>query len=324
MRIASLAQGSTQIKAPSDPATENGAKLWRAARAGQLPRVQRLLKLGADVSYRCNEHGTTALHQAVENSHNDVVKALLEADASVDDEDHEGKTALHFATSVDIVEALITAGADVDHENREDKTPGRLALDRKNVAVVEALVRGRADPSKIYEPRGSTDSSRRVALGESKQEETGLQYDHIRGVPNPSTIHNQNTDGHISTLTSDLSTMDLHLTAGEDSDRSSSTTEGNQTTGRTPPQQHAISRGRDQMHESSATVSPGVRSHLPADDSPHTLNVGGSNQERKLIIGIVSLLGTYNHASHLRHTLETPNKIWINKRNRGILRCGTR
>ena len=58
------------------------------------------------------------------------MEALLEADASVDDEDNEGKTALHFATDADIVVALIMAGADVDHEDHKGKTPGRLALDR--------------------------------------------------------------------------------------------------------------------------------------------------------------------------------------------------
>lgn len=91
-----------------------------------------------------------------------------------------------------------------------------------------------------------------------------------------------------NTLASELSTMDLRLTAG-DRDRSSLSTPGIQATGQTPPQQYAISRGRDQMHEYSATVSPGVRSQLSAADSLHTLNIGGSNQERKLIIGIVSV-----------------------------------
>lgn len=254
-----------------------------------MPRVHRLLKLGADLGYRCDDFGTTALHQAAEHSHKDVVDALLEAGSNIDDEDNEGATALHFATSAAVVEALITAGADVDHENRQGNTPGRIALGRKNVAVVEALVRGRADPSKIYEPRGSTDRNRRVASGERKQAETSLQYDHIQEVPHPSTKHERSTDGYISTLAAELSNMDLRRTAGDSDRSSSSTTPGNQTTGRTPPQQHAISRGRDQMHESSATVSPGVRSQLSAADSLPTLNIGGSNQERKLIIGIVSV-----------------------------------
>ena len=191
MRIASLAQESTQIKAPSnETATENGAKLWRAARLGQLPRVQRLLKLGADVSYRCNEYGTTALHQAVGNSHKDVVTALLEADANVDDEDHEGKTALHVSTSTDVVKALIMAGADVDHEDREGKTPGRLALERKNMAVVLALIYGHADSNKIYKPLEDTHSSGRVKSGNQSEEEVAnLQHNHIGVIHDPSVTY---------------------------------------------------------------------------------------------------------------------------------------
>jgi ankyrin repeat protein len=52
----------------------------------------------------------------VANTRKDVVVVLLEADASVDDEDNDGKTPLHHAESADIVEILIAAGADVDHE----------------------------------------------------------------------------------------------------------------------------------------------------------------------------------------------------------------
>lgn len=117
---------------------------------GQLPRVQRLIKLGANVGYRCDENGTTALHQAVDNSYKDVVEALLEAGASVDDEDDENATALHFASRQDVAETLIAAGADVDHEDRAGKTPGRRARDRQHMSVVEALIAGRADPSKMH------------------------------------------------------------------------------------------------------------------------------------------------------------------------------
>lgn len=159
--------------------------------------MQFLLKLGADASYRCNEHGTTALHQAVGNSHKDVVQALLEADASVDDEDYGAKTALHFATSADVVDALIMAGADVDHENRESKTPGRLALDRPNMDVVEALISGGADLSKIYEPLNNKDRSRHMTVDNEpgKEGNTGLDQDHCAKTPNLSATREQRTAG---------------------------------------------------------------------------------------------------------------------------------
>jgi hypothetical protein len=148
-RIASPTQAHSEVKAPTAIATGNGARLWRAARLGQLPLVRRLLKLGADVRYRCNEHGTTALHQAAKNAHKNVVEALLEAGAEVDDEDNEGSIALHVATSADVVEAMVMAGADVDHEDRAGRTPGRRACERSDMSVVQVLLDGHADPSKI-------------------------------------------------------------------------------------------------------------------------------------------------------------------------------
>ena len=309
MRIASLTQEPTRVKASTETATEKGVKLWRAARSGQLPRVRRLLKLGADVSYRCNEYGTTALHQAVGNSHNDVVEALLEADASVDDEDHEGKTALHFATTADIVEVLIMAGADVDHENREGKTPGRLALDRQIIDVVEALIGGRADPTKIYEMPEDTGSSKPLTYGshsedkdeieedeegEHENEQTGLQQDHVRSASGSLAKHEQGTDGHIPILAAERSDMDLRLTAGN-SDHGGCTTPGYRTKGRTPPQQHAAFKGRDQVHESCfisampTTMTPEVRSSLSAADNSHSIEISGSDQDRRLVIGVVSI-----------------------------------
>ncbi|GAB7334215.1 hypothetical protein MBLNU13_g06268t2 [Cladosporium sp. NU13] len=271
MRIASLAQESIPINAvPTGTANENGAKLWRAARSGQLPRVRRLLKLGADLSYRCNEYGTTALHQAVGNSHRDVVEALLEADASVDDEDHEGKTALHFATSADVVEALIMAGADVDHENREGMTPGRLALDRQNI---------------------DSEDEDENEEEEDENADTGLQQDRVRGALGSLANYEQDTDGGIPILAAQLSDMELRLTAGN-SDHSGCTTPGYHTKGHTPPQQYAIFQGRDQVHESylisemPTTMTPEVSSPLSAADGLPSMEIGGSDQDCRLVIGI--------------------------------------
>jgi hypothetical protein len=262
----------------ANTAIENGAKLWRAARLGQLPRVQRLLKHGADLGYRCDEHGTTALHQAVGNTRKDVVAALLEADASVDDEDNDGKTPLHYAESADLVEFLIAAGADVDHEDCEGKTPGRIALINQNEAVVEALISGRADRSKIYKPRKDTHRSRRVISdNQSTNEGPDLQHNDIRGAPDPSAKHEQNTGDNITTISTGLSDFHLRLTAG-DNDRSSLVTPGDQIARRTPPQQHTMSLGRDELH-----------GQLSAADGFPNSNTGGSEQALKLIIGIVSV-----------------------------------
>lgn len=118
-----------------------------------------LLKSGADFTYRCEEYGTTPLHQATLIGDTDILEALLEAGASVDDEDGEGATALHYAAKSGVVAALIAAGADVDHEDRVGRTPGRRARERSDMVVVQALLSNHADPSKIHLMIGDGDKS---------------------------------------------------------------------------------------------------------------------------------------------------------------------
>jgi hypothetical protein len=56
--------------------------LLRAAAQGQLPRVQHLLRLGADVDF-ADEHGFTALHHAVSSGFEDCVKELIDRGADI-------------------------------------------------------------------------------------------------------------------------------------------------------------------------------------------------------------------------------------------------
>jgi len=294
LRSTSLAHQRNENRTPTGTATENGAKLWQAARLVQLPRVQRLLKLGADVGYRCNEHGTTALHQAAANSHKDVVETLLEADASVDDMDHEGKIALHFATSADIVKSLVMAGADVDHEDHEGKTPGRLALDRKNTAVVKALLNDRADPHKIYEDLKRTDSSRqRVSDNQSGEqgEDIDMQPNHTQGIHTSSAGYEQDTDDPIATVTAGLS--DVYLDpASKNSDHSTSASRDDQKTAHDAPSPHSRYDQilpKDLNSHVSTIVTPEVHSQLSAADSSPALDISESDQKLRLLIGIVSL-----------------------------------
>ena len=118
-----------------------------------------LLKSGADFTYRCKEDGTTPLHQAALVGDIDILQVLLQAGASVDDEDREGATALHYAAKRQIVAALITAGADVDHEDHASRTPGRRARERSDMDAVQELLCNHADSSKINLTIGDGDSS---------------------------------------------------------------------------------------------------------------------------------------------------------------------
>jgi ankyrin repeat protein len=149
-RDGSTSRQPHQPASSSNSSLDNGMKLWRAVKSGQLPRVKYLLTLAASVTYHCEQDGTTSLHQAALAENTDILQLLLEAGASVDDEDRDGATALHYAFSRHVIIILIDAGADVDHEDHAGKTPGCRARERSNMGVVKQLLENHADPGKIY------------------------------------------------------------------------------------------------------------------------------------------------------------------------------
>ena len=259
------------------------------------------------------------------------MEALLEADASVDDEDFEGKTALHFATGADIVVALIMAGADVDHEDYQGKTPGRLALDRNDAAVVEALMNSRADPSKIYEPREEA-GSRLVTFGNQSDEEgdPDLQHYHVREAHDPSEKHEQNTGGRNPFLGKELH-VDIHPPT-RSRNRSSLPEPSDYPKEQAVLHPHTNGPGREQMYEQDlishvpSTLAPKASSHLSASGSSPALDVRNCDQGRRLIIAIVSR--PYEPTATLFERLPIAPDVFrsnsLGCRGKGSLCCETR
>jgi hypothetical protein len=125
--------------------------------------------------------------------------------------------------------------------------------------VVEALINGRADPSKIYGPN----SNRSVIDGsQSKEEKTETQSDQFRRALDVPPGYEANTGG-----------KELQ----------------------TAPKPHTIHPGRSQIykqdfitHETTTSV-PEACDKLSRVDSTHVLDGSKSHPERRLFIGIVSI-----------------------------------
>lgn len=114
---------------------------------------------------------------------------MLEAGASVDDEDNEGATALYYASRSDVVVTLIMAGADVDHEDHAGRTPGHRARERSDTIVVQVLLNNHADPSKIHLMIGDGEEARLKQHSELEQASSRTTADLITvpkndGLPN--------------------------------------------------------------------------------------------------------------------------------------------
>eukprot|EP00184_Porphyridium_aerugineum_P002789 CAMPEP_0184700338 /NCGR_PEP_ID=MMETSP0313-20130426/12203_1 /TAXON_ID=2792 /ORGANISM="Porphyridium aerugineum, Strain SAG 1380-2" /LENGTH=588 /DNA_ID=CAMNT_0027159951 /DNA_START=196 /DNA_END=1959 /DNA_ORIENTATION=- len=96
-----------------------------AAAYGKYEQVVKFIDMGVKLNCR-DERNWTALHLAVENSHENIVELLLNKGANINDEYNYRATALHIATkknSASMVKLLLNKGANVNHENNYGITP---------------------------------------------------------------------------------------------------------------------------------------------------------------------------------------------------------
>jgi len=125
----------------------NWSLLQVAAGYGKVKAVHVLLEHGAKPSVK-DSMGLTALHSAANKEERDVMVALLQTEdgkACVDAQDEDGCTALHYAASGGskaVVTALINAGASDQVVNRDGKTASDLANEYGHAAVAELIANG--------------------------------------------------------------------------------------------------------------------------------------------------------------------------------------
>jgi ankyrin repeat protein len=108
---------------------EDEKAILRAAKRGGLPDVYELVKKDKALLNARDTDGSTPLHCAAWKGHVEVVEALLDAGAKINDHnqnDHWGTTPLHAAAHGNqkkVVELLIARGADLNARNLNDRTP---------------------------------------------------------------------------------------------------------------------------------------------------------------------------------------------------------
>ena len=73
-----------------------GSELLKAAKKGQIEKVQDLIEAGVPVN-STDKNGRTALMLAAEKGHNDVVQHLIDHEADVSIKDRKGETAIDKA-----------------------------------------------------------------------------------------------------------------------------------------------------------------------------------------------------------------------------------
>ncbi|KAJ8321297.1 hypothetical protein KUTeg_001155, partial [Tegillarca granosa] len=126
--------------------------LHLASEKGNLDVVNALLQGGANVN-QVDFDGYSALHLASKNDHANVVVALLQEFANVNQiVKDRGTSALHLASEegyLDVVNALLQGGANVNQVDFDGYSALHLASKNDHANVVVALLQGDAEDFKI-------------------------------------------------------------------------------------------------------------------------------------------------------------------------------
>jgi hypothetical protein len=120
-----------------------------AAEQGNLAKVEKLLKCGADINSR-GKRRQTALQEALLNDHFQLALWLIDRGADVNVADKWGNTPLStavMAANVACVKRILAAGVNVNTADKEGVTPLMWAANRGSAPIVKLLLEHGADPN---------------------------------------------------------------------------------------------------------------------------------------------------------------------------------
>jgi ankyrin repeat protein len=154
-------------------------QLLCAAYTGGIDRIKELISQGAAVNTRrqwgsnskffSNKH--TALTLAAKAGHLAIVRALLEAGASVNRTTCDRWTPLMCATEkchVDVLRVLLSAGADINYRHKDGYTALYIAVQNNAAKCVQILLEAGADIHVKHKITG--DSARMLAVANNNVE----------------------------------------------------------------------------------------------------------------------------------------------------------
>lgn len=125
---------------------------------GNRKAALELIRQGGDVN-ALQPDGTSALHWAVYQVDEELVDALLRAEAKPDFINDFGSSPLAEAIKVgnlSLVEKLLAAGADADYRNQDQQSALMLAVDIGNLEIAKRLIESGANVNVVEQLTGQT------------------------------------------------------------------------------------------------------------------------------------------------------------------------
>lgn len=120
-----------------------GNTAFVAVKNGDVDDVKKIFSAAGKLDVNSRINGCTALSWATKYKKNDVVNALLELNANVNQKNEKGYTALHVGVmenSTEIISVLIAAGANTNAKNDDGITPTHIACQYGYTMLLTKLI----------------------------------------------------------------------------------------------------------------------------------------------------------------------------------------
>ena len=149
---------------------DSAERLNGAALQGNASQVSELIGKRANLEWKDEANGATALHNATWKGHTAVVEMLIKAGAKLEATNKHGTTAVGIAAyggHADALEKLLAAGANPNVKNSKGDTPLERAKEAKQTRCVGLLQGHQLAQSSLTMQQVSPASSMFHKLGES-------------------------------------------------------------------------------------------------------------------------------------------------------------
>ncbi|KAF7513434.1 hypothetical protein GJ744_008728 [Endocarpon pusillum] len=198
---------------------EDMMTLHKAAYHGYYGTVKLLLDSNAQVDGQHNGLNVTALHLAVAQGHTKVVRALLEAKATVDVLDQYNWTPLSTAVdnnNYEICQMLLDAGADPDSRKSHKYYPLFTCAAKGYANIASALLKAGADANAVVEDISSMSGATPLHLAAEMGHNDVIEGLLAGGAHADARMTNDTTPIHLAATNGHLESVKQLLDAGAD------------------------------------------------------------------------------------------------------------